>query len=559
MSSDILCGPCGRTDKHGNAQEWCYNCMEGVCHDCEQVHRYRNVTRDHKLIPIDDFHEIENDCVNMKCDKHGKVFHLYCKTHDVAICVDCLPSQHKHCNAFVISIHEAAKNAKRSTAFEDLDDSIGNALDAIKHFNNSCNAAGRSIELQEQTVKKSIREMRFKINKKLDEIEKKMLDELSEQYGNCKSKYTEVLNQVNKMDKKIQGLREQTSQLKHIGSNIKVFLRTLQLNKLIQNEVQTVKLVTTTMQEYKFGVEIHPRLISLVNDVDNFGKIKVDEKTMSLPFKDAKVGQAQMVQIAADQSFNRTRLQLRQKFKLNRKNNVCACTVLQNGQLLIANVHSYVYSEIMEYNEDGRHIRDIPVPGKLFDLTVIDNNRIAVTYGNHMMIMDIENNRVDTKITFERRCLGISYENKIIYALVVNEGIVKFDTSGNRLHTADCKFIDPGNVFCITTTKDRIHCTDYYKNEIYCCSMTGKYIWTFTDKFPVDTQGISADSEHNLFVVGRNSNHLIMIKHNGTVSKVLLTESDGLNNPVPVHYNRDNKLLLICNESNEDAFLYSVV
>lgn len=39
----------------------------------------------------------------------------------------------------------------------------------------------------------------------------------------------------------------------------------------------------------------------------------------------------------------------------------------------------------------------IPVPGKLFDLTVIDNNRIAVTYGNHMMIIDIENNRVRTE------------------------------------------------------------------------------------------------------------------------------------------------------------------
>lgn len=65
------------------------------------------------------------------------------------------------------------KNAKRSTAFEDLDDAVDNALDTIKHFNNTCNAAGRSIELQTQTGKKSNREMRFKINKKLDEIEKK--------------------------------------------------------------------------------------------------------------------------------------------------------------------------------------------------------------------------------------------------------------------------------------------------------------------------------------------------------------------------------------------------
>ncbi|VDI39102.1 Hypothetical predicted protein, partial [Mytilus galloprovincialis] len=77
--------------------------------------------------------------------------------------------------------------------------------------------------------------------------------------------------------------------------------------------------------------------------------------------------------------------------------------------------------------------------------------------------------------------------------------------------------------------------------------MTGEDIWTFTDQSIVNAKGISADVDENVFVVGRETNSLIIIQHDGKVSycKTLLTKSDGLDNPVPIHYNRDKKLLLV--------------
>ncbi|VDI74718.1 Hypothetical predicted protein, partial [Mytilus galloprovincialis] len=76
--------------------------------------------------------------------------------------------------------------------------------------------------------------------------------------------------------------------------------------------------------------------------------------------------------------------------------------------------------------------------------------------------------------------------------------------------------------------------------------MTGEDIWTFTEQSLVNTRGISADGDENVFVVGRETNSLIMIQHDGKVSKTLLT--DGLDDSVSVHYNKDIKLLLICNQ-----------
>ncbi|VDI70801.1 uncharacterized protein [Mytilus edulis] len=236
--------------------------------------------------------------------------------------------------------------------------------------------------------------------------------------------------------------------------------------------------------------------------------------------------------------------------------NVRGCGILPNNNLLIAN-----YNEdkaIMEYSDDGTHIRDITVSDTPFDLAIIDGDRIAVTYTKKIMeIRNINNKMVHMKVTFEWGCYGIPYQNGNIYTLLVIEGIVVMDMSGKRLRTIDGKFAALG-IYHITTTNNRIYCTNHAKNSVYCCSMTSEDIWTFTGQSLVNARGISADGDENVFVVGTSSNNLMMIQHDGKVSKTLLTESDGLKNTVPVHYNRDKKLLLLCN-ANGDAFLYSVI
>ncbi|VDI39101.1 Hypothetical predicted protein [Mytilus galloprovincialis] len=154
--------------------------------------------------------------------------------------------------------------------------------------------------------------------------------------------------------------------------------------------------MTSTLKDYKIGVEIHQGIISLLENVDNFGKVKVEENTISLPFKDAKSDQAQIVHTPTGQSFDRTRLQLRQKFKIKDKNNITnvrGCGILPNSHLLIADYNRD--KVIMEYSVDGRHIRNISVSYQPFDFAIIDSDRIAVAYYNKTIeILNIEDNKV---------------------------------------------------------------------------------------------------------------------------------------------------------------------
>ncbi|VDH94964.1 Hypothetical predicted protein [Mytilus galloprovincialis] len=104
--------------------------------------------------------------------------------------------------------------------------------------------------------------------------------------------------------------------------------------------------------------------------------------------------------------------------------------------------------------------------------------------------MNIIDNNVQTKVIFDSSCSRISYQNRKIYIKVDNEGTVELDVSGNRLRTIGGKFAEAGWIFHITTTKNRICCTDFEKDAVYCCSMRGEDIWTFTEQSLVNARGI---------------------------------------------------------------------
>lgn len=296
----------------------------------------------------------------------------------------------------------------------------------------------------------------------------------------------------------------------------------------------------------------------MLKDVDCFARIKVDERTISCPFKEAKIDQAQ-IEVPIRRSVYDTKLQLRKKFKIEQHGKqmfIAGCTILPNGNMLIAN-----YTEnnvLMEYNEDGHFIRDIPVSVKPCDLTVIDTYHIAVSYNTsyYIEVINLKNMTVLQKVKFKDYCRGISHTDGKIYVVVRNEGIVVLDLGGSTLDTIKC---DSADVYNITTSKTRIYYTQLKQNTIYCCNTTGEEIWNFKDKSLISPGGIAVDRDQNIFVVGIDSNNLMMIQNDGKVSKTLLTETDGLKEPMRLCYDKKKNILLVCNKQNRSAFSFTVI
>ncbi|CAG2185984.1 unnamed protein product [Mytilus edulis] len=548
MSDLILCGPCGNANNNKNAEKWCTVCTEGLCTDCEKVHKSIRTSRNHRLISIEDYRQIKDISSSLTCKDHDKQLELYCNTHDVAVCLCCVSSHHQTCTD-IIPLRKAAENTKHSTALADLEDTLSRSLLNIQHIITDRAETLKNMDCQKQTIKATIIDTRARIKKKIDDLEQKLLLELDTKWRNCNSEATKRLNRLKKSERDLNCLKEQTSQLKSLASDIQVFLGTRQINEAVSKEVETAKNEIKSLFNYEIHLELQPSIMSFMHEMDQIGKIYDEKISISLPFNEGNVDQDIQLPVPEMKSIDSIHVKLKKRFNVKQKEDeeiwLSGCTMLQNGNLMIADYKGE--GVLMEYSEDGQHLRNIPCSEPPFDLTVIDNDRIAVTYGHrkYIQILNTKNHIVERKVKFDKDCYGISYQANKLF-IIIDDEIVILDIAGNVLITLtmDCRFY-------LETTVDRI----YYNRDhtVHCISMTGEEIWVHKEKFLVSLGGITVDDHQNVLVADGESNSLIVIQHDGKTSKTLLSETDGLNRPTFLHYNKDNKTLLLCNEDGSVA------
>ncbi|XP_071160948.1 uncharacterized protein [Mytilus edulis] len=252
-------------------------------------------------------------------------------------------------------------------------------------------------------------------------------------------------------------------------------------------------------------------------------------------------------------TINNIQLKLKKRFKVIKNGQhiwLSGCNTSSNGNVLIADY--WVSKVLMEYSEDGEHIRDIPCSNPPFDLTIIDTDRIAVTYGDSQCIeiLNIKNTTVEKKVNFEKDCYGISYQDNKLF---ISSGVIVItDITEKVLKTLR---INCG--LYLETTVDRIYFTDNRDHTVHCILMTGEEIWVHDMESLVDPWGITVDGHQNVYVADQDSNLLTVIQHDGKTSETLLTKTNGLDRPYALHYNKDKKMLLLCN-LNGSAALYNL-
>ncbi|CAC5356917.1 unnamed protein product [Mytilus coruscus] len=539
----VPCGPCRYDDVTKDAKRWCTNCEEGLCEDCEHAHKKSKISRDHQVISIEDYRKIENVSISQVCEHHEENLEMFCKTHDEVLCMVCVPSKHKACSD-VISISVASKNSRQSTASSDLEEAIGGTMLNVKQCITNCETATNKIEKQELAIKTTILKTRTKINSHLDKMQENLLFELRATSLTCKSKYTKFLQKLKSKKEMLTKLREQTQHMKQFSSDIQVFLGTRQVNQQVISEVESIKSEIGATKDYELKVAIHSLIEKLSKETEEFGQMKVSDCNVKLDFKDPKIDQAQIgINIPTSRNISDVKLQLIKTFQIQRsaETRISGCVTLPNGHLLIANWTNE--NQLIEYSDTGEHIRDIPVSGRPFDITVMDSNRIVVTYTDKKFIEIMNSNtfKSEKKISLQKSCFGTSIEARRLY-VISDSTIQVLDLSGRQLESLK---LSSDNVVYITSSRDRIFYTDFMKNIVHCCSLKGQELWWFKSDSIVRSSGVTVDNYNNVYVVGSSSYNLTIIQQDGKDSKTILTKSDGLEWPRAVNYDKEKRTLLI--------------
>jgi DNA-binding beta-propeller fold protein YncE len=93
---------------------------------------------------------------------------------------------------------------------------------------------------------------------------------------------------------------------------------------------------------------------------------------------------------------------------------------------------------------------------------------------------------------------------------------------------------------------------------VICCDLHGTTQWEFNDERVLQHPfGIAVDNDGNVYVVGCQSNNVMVISPDGQRHRQLLASKDGLSNPDVLDYDKSTNRLLVVNQ-NGTAFLFDV-
>jgi len=115
----------------------------------------------------------------------------------------------------------------------------------------------------------------------------------------------------------------------------------------------------------------------------------------------------------------------------------------------------------------------------------------------------------------------------------------------------------PTNTYVITSG-DNICRTNYKTNTVCCHKINGDKLWEFQDVAMIRTPtGVAVDRYLNVYVASLGNNSLVVISPDGKSCRTVLDDSDGINQPTAIYFDKVKNNLVVCNYHGT-AFLYKV-
>jgi DNA-binding beta-propeller fold protein YncE len=317
-----------------------------------------------------------------------------------------------------------------------------------------------------------------------------------------------------------------------------------------------------SLNQNKLSYKIDSGLKTITTSIQKLGVVAVESMPSELTFDRKKDKQAQMMVagLSPHMSFEKIQLKLKQKIKI-KGSFMRGCSLLPDGRMVlscyITNTVTFINKQGVELFQKGKD----KTGSSTFDTVYIkDNNSVAVSSGGGrkrcITIIDIESQKVMTTISIDENTSGMAIRGKTIYYCTENKGVKMLNLTDKSV--SDSISSITSNVRYIATSGNKLYYTRYYTHIVTCCDLHGTTQWEFKDervlKYP---WGISVDNDGNVYVVGSNSNNVVVISPDGQCHKQLLSSKDGLSFPCVLDYDKYTNRLLVVNKS-ESAFLFDV-
>ncbi|VDI78773.1 Hypothetical predicted protein [Mytilus galloprovincialis] len=521
-SKPIPCGPCIEGKVNTKADIWCYNCDEGLCSTCSGHHKRSKLSRDHKIIDIKNY-KPSVQAIRTECDKHGQQLNLYCPSHLMPCCDQCISKSHSKCTG-INSLASVVEKTKIEKSKESVEKEINSILQLLGKIENNKSQNIKRGEQEYESIKEFIVKIRNEIDKHLTHLEKKICGEADTIMNKEKSKATDLITEIEEKQKNLKKMQDQLHSVIPHASKLQSFLGVHQIEQKVHQCQRYIDDLDKDDRAKEFTIKMkeNNEVEKIIKKLGSLGELTVVKTDMDLK-KETSVRREAQVESQEQSNINNMTINIEKKIKINMER-ISDMICLMDGRLIIVEWGA----KVNLLTPDGKLLKKLPIPGKAFSVTQINQNTIAITYHceKAIKIFNMENETVTKVITLDKYCYGLSSSDDSLVVGLIDDVIRIIDLEGNTLKSIQVKCESYLNylVYC----NDRVIYSDCNGNAVYCVDQSGKQIWEYKQdlSWPM---GLCTDTYGNIIVADQDSDRIIVISKDGKESKVLL--SDGLRYP----------------------------
>lgn len=618
MSVDpTYCGPCKYVYTTKYATKWCMDCNAAFCGACANAHAEDEQHQNHDFIPAQNNLICTRLWEKQLCRDHHKMEASYfCPDHDNTLCVLCIATNHGQCDD-IMSIRDAIKTTKYSKGAS-LETNIDTILKNVEK-GIWCETLNQStLKMKSKSILNEIEVIRDRVNKKFDALEEKLSKECSSHLIILENN----IDNLHAIERNVTEMKEQAFEMKNFGSEVQNFVGSIAIDEKLAKEREDLVSLMNHIQIFNLELEHKPK-IDIYNEPNSFWDINVKTKCnilkCSFPrnvndqtnitgnpdsevnFNNNNNAEEDILEInhleknsnhhsedghcgtnnsedcvlemnPLNNNAHSPEIRNTSNITLNRvrainltdlhgttihtRTRAACCAILPNKKLIVGDQN---YARIIICEGDGSRGYDIVMKGPVCDMTLIDNNQLAVTVGRRkdIYVIDLLTDKIVNTLTgcIQNYCRGISYLDGKLYVIDHKKGIKVIDFVSQAVSAKLNVKVKHANK--IHTAYGKIYYANVKKHELICCDLTGKQKWTFCDDGISRYSDFSCDSHGNVVCSLRDS--IAVIYDEGTKKKILLETSAMMKEPAAVYYYENEDNVLICDSRNGYVFLYDVV
>ncbi|CAC5397743.1 unnamed protein product [Mytilus coruscus] len=565
-NSSILCGPCEYRHVTKKAEFWCSVCEEGLCNDCHGHHSAIKSTRDHEIMSIKSYKSLTKGMlsVNAECDLHNEKFELYCPSHEIHCCVNCVNTKHTHCTGVTL-LKKVVQNIKSSTSLSSTVSILKERLQNIDGFIENRTDNSKEVDTDKENIKKEFKNVRVDIESKLDILETTILKEVDLIHQKHK---TDIDNTVKKLQQKREALNKTLIDFENLQKNASDFhiymvMKKLETDLLEEGKEINLLLSEEGMKSKRFSFSLNTDLSSIISETAFLGKIAV--RTKPNPVHDRNIDFPSSAQFSTTVSTtNVTSVKIKRRlvgfnFPAEDVINISSIIVLPDQKILLADYGDA--GGILLFSDSGHFITKIVEFGKPYGTALVGDSRMAVSFPKKENIKIL---RLGSRISLIRTLQldvdlnAISYYDTYLLVCSRPRNVLIVDLHGAIVKKLDLD-LPYGSITFIYCQSHGILISEYDSDIVHCFDFNGKELWKATFGKGKDTRNLCADKYGNVLCVGMNTNTLVCLSKDGQKMQDLAWAQSHLVKPKAIFYDKSSESLLIAGREMQFAAVFELV